>query len=137
MIDQLPSRFLHEIPAHLIPVEDCSYWSLPQVHQFCADWLVSSSAKAPAYIYIPSYTKTTNTTTAIKPRRTNKTTLETTETKSHASSCIWKKNQPVKHVKYGVGTIQEIEEKTTGDTHLTVRFKVGVKKIVAQFVQRL
>jgi hypothetical protein len=43
----------------------------------------------------------------------------------------------VKHVKYGVGTVQEIEEKISGETHITVRFKTGLKKIVAQFLQRL
>jgi hypothetical protein len=50
---------------------------------------------------------------------------------------IWKKNQPVKHTKYGIGTVESIEEKTTGETYLSVKFKAGVKKIVAQFLQRL
>lgn len=128
MIDQLPSRFLREIPAHLIPEEDCSYASLTHIRQFCSDWL-GSQLKKNSDIYIP-----TATSILAKTPKKSQSTLQ--ETKIQHTSA-WKKNQPVKHAKYGVGTIQEIEEKATGDTHLTVRFKVGVKKIVAQFVQRL
>ena len=131
MIDQLPSRFLHEIPQPLIPVEDCSYWNISQVNQFCADWLGEKLTKT-SDVYIPSYTTTATSRSSIK-----KPSSTVEETKNQRSSSIWKKNQPVKHVKYGIGTIQEIEKKATGDTHLTVRFKVGIKKIVAKFVQRL
>lgn len=147
MIDQLPSRFLHEIPAHLMPLEECSYWSLQQVHQFCADWL-GQKAKKTSDIYIPaappSHKATEDKRSSSKDISTNKFSKAARPEYSPqenvskgAANTSWKKNQPVKHAKYGIGTIQEIEEKTTGDTHLTVRFKIGVKKIVAQFVQRL
>lgn len=135
MIDQLPSRFLHEIPNNLIPLEDCSYWSLAQVNQFCGNWLGSLSAKTISDIYIPKAAINKPAPTATKAVKKTSTTEEI-KAQIHTSS-TWKKNQPVKHTKYGVGTIQEIEEKTTGDTHITVRFKVGIKKIVAQFLQRL
>ncbi|HLW73021.1 MAG TPA: UvrD-helicase domain-containing protein [Candidatus Babeliales bacterium] len=130
MIDQLPSRFLREIPAHLIPQEDIAYASLTQIKQFCSHWLKFSCANASenekSDIYIPTF---------VKPSSSTQAAEQTSEDKS--KNKMWKKNQPVKHAKYGVGTVQEIEEKATGDTHLTVRFKIGVKKIVAQFVQRL
>lgn len=127
MVDQLPSRFLREIPNNLLPHEDCSYWSITQVHQFFADWLGVKS-KTPN-IYIPG------TTTIMKtPTPTKQINHEIAEKKLYSS---WKKNQPVKHAKYGIGTIENIEEKTTGDIHLTVRFKIGVKKIVAEYVQKL
>jgi DNA helicase-2/ATP-dependent DNA helicase PcrA len=132
MIDQSPSRFLHEVPQALLPYEDCSYWSLMQVNQFCSDWLgskVSSFAKAMADrqsdIYIPTY------------QHNAKQKPTATPPSMPMPSSSWKKNQPVKHQKYGIGTIESIEEKATGDIHLSVRFKVGVKKIVAQFLQRL
>jgi len=145
MIDQLPSRFLHEIPNQLVPLEDCSYWSLAQVNQFCASWLNAPATKTTSDVYIPSFAKasadkpkaTTHkpTKTLAKPAKKMSPQQETIT--NNSSSTSWKKNQPVKHAKYGVGTIESIEEKATGDTHLTVRFKVGIKKIVAQFLQRL
>jgi len=129
MIDQLPSPFLQEIPSRLIPHEDCSYWSISQIYQFFADWL-GSKPKKESTIYIPSVSSASNTKTTSKITSQNDTTTTN-------KSSTWKKNQPVKHQKYGVGTIQEIEEKTSGETHITVRFKNSVKKIIAQFLQRL
>lgn len=127
MVDQSPSPFLEEIPSHLIPHEDCSYWSLAQLQQFFASWL-GSAQKKQADVYVPSFTRSTTNTSPI----TVKTAPE-----NKINPGAWRKNQPVKHVKYGVGTIQEIEEKGNGETHITVRFKNSVKKIVAQFLQRL
>lgn len=125
MVDQFPSPFLREIPADLIPFEDCSYWNVTQIQQFFAAWLGTSSVniKMSSQVYVPNYTP--------RPR----VAPETIEV--HTSSTKWKKNQPVKHTKYGIGTIQEIEEKTSGETHITVKFKNSVKKIIAQFLQRL
>ena len=128
MVDQFPSPFLGEIPAHLMPHEDCSYWSITQVNQFFAQWLGTNSAKPNSSIYIP--------TTTLTPNKQQSKTIFNTESKM-ISKGSWRKNQPVKHVKYGVGTIESIEEKTSGETHITVRFRTGVKKIVAQFLQRL
>lgn len=124
MIDQSPSPFLGEIPSNLIPHEDCSYWSIAQFQQFFASWLGGVVPKKHADIYIP---------------KAPFTGAVSNEKKEVATKIIgsWKKNQPVKHAKYGVGTIQEIEEKTNGEMHITVRFKNSVKKIVSQFLQRL
>jgi DNA helicase-2/ATP-dependent DNA helicase PcrA len=135
MVDQFPSPFLGEIPAHLIPHEDCSYWSITQVNQFFAQWLGTNSAKQTSSVYVPSFAKAM----AGAPSSKNSITTKKahSEDKIKISSSSWKKNQPVKHVKYGIGTIQEIEEKASGETHITVRFRTGVKKIVAQFLQRL
>lgn len=129
MVDQFPSPFLREIPAHLTPQEECSHWSIAQVHQFFASWL-GATTKTTSSIYIPGKPA------APTPVKTPK--LDATQTKNpHTTSSTWRKNQPVKHVKYGVGTVHEVEEKTSGETHITVRFKIGLKKIVAQFLQRL
>ena len=137
MIDQLPSRFLREIPQDLLPEQDCSYWSLTQVHQLFADWL-NSKEKKQSEVYIPSFTKkapleqySSKNISASSPTKT------ITKNETLKISTSWKKNQPVKHQKYGVGTVQEIEEKTSGEIHLTVLFRAGTKKIVSQFLQRL
>jgi ATP-dependent DNA helicase UvrD/PcrA len=127
MIDQFPSRFLNEIPQDLIPHDDCSYWSMAQLSQFFSDWL-GAKTKVVSDVYIP-----TKPAAPITPQKT----VTITASESSPSKNNWKKNQPVKHEKYGVGTIQEIEEKKVGDTYLTIRFKTGTKKILAQFLHRL
>lgn len=129
MVDQFPSPFLGEISASLLPHEDCSYWGLTQVNQFFASWLGTTTTILSS-VYVPG--KPTTPTPAKKPQ------LDSVQIKMPpTSSSTWRKNQPVKHVKYGVGTVHEIEEKISGETHITVRFKIGLKKIVAQFLQRL
>jgi len=161
MVDQLPSRFLHEIPSNLLPHEDCSYWSITQVNQFFADWFgakpkisnvyIPAAAKAPADrpasskdISISRFSKTARPEYPDRGVPADAKAMADCVSRSlgegwskGAENIVWKKNQPVKHAKYGIGTIENIEEKTTGDIHLTVRFKIGVKKIVAQFVQRV
>jgi DNA helicase-2/ATP-dependent DNA helicase PcrA len=134
MIDQSPSPFLQEVPSHLVPDQDCSYWSIAQVHQYFADWL-DSKIKKQSDIYIPDFAPFFAP-VSHKASSFAKASADTSENKIKISS-TWRKNQPVKHVKYGIGTVQEIDEKTSGETHITVRFKIGVKKIVAQFLQRL
>lgn len=137
MIDQIPSRFLHEIPQELLPYDDCSYWSLAQVNQFFSDWLcLGASAKAAASkksdVYVPAFAKASADMTADRP-----TTKDAPTEDKINSAPAWKKNQPVKHQKYGIGTIENIDVKATGEIHLMVKFKHSTKKIVAEFLQRL
>lgn len=128
MVDQQPSRFLNEIPANLLPLENCSYWDLQKIQQFCADWMGKKTKKS-SDVYIPAFAKASSFAKATEDK--------SADTPKLSPSIKWKKNQPVKHAKYGIGTIQDIEEKTTGDMHLTVKFKTGIKKIVAQFLQKI
>lgn len=132
MVDQLPSRFLREIPNNLLPLEDCSYWNATQSNQFFSDWLGVQGKMSD--VYIPhTYTAATQKSAPIKKQQS--TEQRTTSTTPNNTS--WKRNQPVKHAKYGIGTVQDIEEKTNGDIHLSIQFKIGLKKIVAQFVQKI
>jgi DNA helicase-2/ATP-dependent DNA helicase PcrA len=143
MVDQLPSRFLREIPSNLLPLEDCSYWNATQTNQFFSDWLGVKGNISD--IYIPSYTKATDSKTHsfkdISTKKFSTTTRPITSKKENApmssTNSSWKRNQPVKHAKYGIGTVQDVEEKTNGDIHLSIQFKIGLKKIVAQFVQKI
>jgi DNA helicase-2/ATP-dependent DNA helicase PcrA len=145
MVDQLPSRFLREIPSNLLPLEDCSYWNTTQSNQFFSDWLGVQGKTTD--IYIPTTRsnpsihfedETLRTSgrknTALNPARPE---CPARGVSKGATNSSWKKNQPVKHAKYGIGTIQDIEEKTNGDIHLSIQFKIGLKKIVAQFVQKI
>jgi DNA helicase-2/ATP-dependent DNA helicase PcrA len=141
MVDQIPSRFLREIPSNLLPQEDASYWSAAQQHQFFADWLGAKIKTSDIYIpttapHKPTPLKKAYSSTA-RPEYPPKLHAKDDVSKGAVNNTSWKKNQPVKHAKYGIGTIQDIEEKTNGDIHLSIKFKIGLKKIVAQFVQKI
>ena len=139
MTDQFPSPFLGEIPAHLIPQEECSHWSIAQINQFFASWLGAQTTKQTSSVYVPSFKNSKTSfvpSSAIAPEGASRK-IESETISLNSKVPTWRKNQPVKHAKYGVGTVQEIEEKTSGEMHITVRFKIGLKKIVAQFLQRL
>ena len=121
MVDQFPSPFLAEIPANLIPHEDCSHWSIAQVNQFFANWL-GTQTKQTSSVYVPSFISSS----AIAKEGASRPEKIAVKEPINRST-TWRKNQPVKHVKYGVGTVHEIEEKTSGEMHITVRFKIGLK----------
>ena len=117
LVTQSPSRFLLEVQS-LIPHEDCSYWNITQINQFFAQWFGTKTI-TPSHVYVPA----------------KETPKKIESIAQHASS--WRKNQPVKHEKYGIGTIQDIEQKGSGETCLTVRFKSSIKKILSQFIKRI
>ena len=123
MIDQLPSRFLREVE-DLVPHEECSYWNISHINTFLSQWL-GITAKQQTHVYVPTASYASH----------EKGVIPAPSFSSSAS--VWKKNQPVKHAQYGVGTVQDIEEKSSGDTYITVRFKMSIKKILAKFLQKL
>lgn len=140
MMDQIPSRFIQEISSKLLPQEDGSYWNNAQAHSFFRNWLQTKSLTRESEIYIPTFSSLTNnakknSSTVAKERVALVGNKITNNIPSNTSG--WKKNQPVQHKKYGIGTIQEIEEKSNGETHLTIRFKIGIKKITSQFLQKV
>jgi hypothetical protein len=93
------------------------------MNQFFSQWLGVNQPIEPS-VYIPQ-------------QKTHPSVKEEPIKKTEKLALLWKKNQPVQHTKYGVGTIQDVEEKSSGDTYLTVKFKLTVKKILAQFLQKL
>lgn len=147
MTDQLPSRFLKEIPKRLVAVEDASYWREPQQREFFNTWL-GWNAEAPKVMTFgaaarePHKKPSMRATPAYKTKptfagKTNqiKTSLSSSNDKTSNSS--WKKNQPVKHAKFGVGIVQECEERSNGKIFVTAKFKEGTKKIDAQFLETI
>ncbi len=122
MSDQRPSRFLREIPPHLLCLNDVSHWHSSQLSTFFNEWLGNTRAQeataAPVYTFSPK-------------QATEKATA--TE-KTITPATVWKKNQPVKHQTFGIGIVKEIEAKGPDTVYLTISFKTGTKKIAASFV---
>lgn len=125
MADQVRSRFLEEVPDRLAPIHDCSYTNESKAHTFFASWL---GAQLPE-------TSAVRTFSFKKPVGVTKKKISTPS--RIIPGTRWKKNQPVKHVKFGIGTVQKVEKKANNKVFVQVRFKTGVKKIDAQFLKTL
>jgi DNA helicase-2/ATP-dependent DNA helicase PcrA len=126
MTDQQRSRFMEEIPSSHMPLHDCSFWKNQQFETFFNQWLYAGAGQqAAAGIYVP--TRTGTTATNLQPTKEAKTTQK----------CGWKKNQPVQHVKFGIGTVQQIEDNGDGTVYITAQFKIGSKKIASSFLTPL
>lgn len=117
MTDQRRSRFLKEISDSLLSLQDCSQWKEQQVVSFIKNWLNLSIQST-----VPTQSQ------AIKPEN------KSVEKQEQHNS--WKKNQPVQHATFGVGIIQDIEQRS--DTiYLTISFKAGTKKIASTFINKI
>ncbi len=121
MVDQSPSRFLHEIPPSL-PHDDCSYWKQIQLRTFFTDWLGFKKKETSVITFQGTH--------VIKDKKG-----QPQKSIVHATLGSWKKHQPVIHKKYGTGTIKMVEKKEKNKIYVTVLFKSGIKKILADYLQ--
>ncbi|MDR3550699.1 MAG: 3'-5' exonuclease [Candidatus Babeliales bacterium] len=143
MTDQLPSRFLDEIPENLAVHDDASYWKAPDMRTYASKWLTGAQLSAGANHVMTfgaaSYAKPTVSTKAIiersieKQKQTNPQTIALQPMKQSK----FKLQQPVQHEKFGVGLVEEIEVKSPTIVYLTVKFKTGKKKLDSKFVKTL
>ncbi len=130
MADQMPSRFLGEIPTQLVPMQDCAYLNDIQLRTFFADWL-GITHQSTVMTFSPSKPATAAKKTPVKPT--------VTQTSPAPSKIVpgWKMHQPVTHKKFGMGTVQKIETRDDQTVFVTVKFKTGVKKIEGSFLQKI
>lgn len=116
MNEQEQSRFVTEIPEELVPRYDVSYWKRSEFTRFFTSFEPSNTEdKVASFI-----SQATNPMPVIQEKKQSLT--------------AWKKNQPVHHKTFGIGTIQAIEQKNDNRLFITARFKSGIKKIDAQFL---
>ncbi len=128
MVDQFASQFIDELPYTLVATHDCTYWKNENFRQTFADWFGIQHAANVSGPF-PSYTQRKETFQTLVANKI-KTAPPTPKI---ALSSEWKKNQPVNHASFGTGLIQDVELKKDGTT-LTIKFKSGVKKIMAKFI---
>ncbi|MBN1549080.1 UvrD-helicase domain-containing protein [Candidatus Babeliales bacterium] len=124
MEHQSSSRFLDHLSDTLAPHEDLSYAKEPQIEGFFAEWL---HAPLPGPERSPVITFT-NTFSEFIPAHLKQ------ETRKKIHTTGWKKHAPVKHPKFGVGIVKEVEKKGNNKTYITASFKSGIKKIDAKFL---
>ncbi len=125
MSEQIPSQFLDELPAKLIVKEDCAYWNNSRFVHYFADWLGIKHGDAFAF-----EKHRTEFATLIK----DKIEAKPVKKSSKKEDGSFKKHQPVQHKKYGTGIVQSVE-KSSETSVVTVKFKAGIKKIVASFLE--
>lgn len=136
MTDQRPSRFLHEIPERLASKHDLSTMNSEELSPFFSQWYTNKIDKT-------EYKTNTVTFGAAKK------TVEKKEETNHKESKIaaipisenknnsFKKYQSVHHTTFGIGIVESIEQKDDATTYVTAKFKVGLKKIKADFLQKI
>ncbi len=156
MTDQLPSRFLQEIPKQSIIHEDCSYWKSPDMKRYFSNWLGSQGlgtadhgqSAEPSIVsklkktFLNNFNQEKSEVITfgsakkdIKPTFKTAPIQEATPNKTIFSK--FKTHQPVNHEKFGTGIIQKVEDKGNGLIYVTVKFKTGQKKLDSKFLKTL
>jgi DNA helicase-2/ATP-dependent DNA helicase PcrA len=125
MTDQMPSRFLHEIPESLAHRTDASFFQEHQLWQFYQQWLGIKAQRTAVYTFGAATKKTVSETDIIKA-----------VSKPAPSTTKFKINQPVKHEQFGIGIIKNIEERGQ-EIIISAQFKNGLKKVKSSFVHGL
>lgn len=123
MSAQAESRFLEEIPPSLALKHDISSLSMMEAHKLCAQWLGIWQEPISNIL-----------TFSAAHKHISHDSSQNTQQSSISSSVAWKRNQPVIHISFGTGIVQNIEPKDN-TIYLTIAFKVGTKKIDAKFVR--
>ncbi|MBA3954025.1 UvrD-helicase domain-containing protein [Candidatus Dependentiae bacterium] len=112
LTEQRPSRFLDELNYEYVQKEECHYWNSAQFSQYFKEWFTQPKK-------VVSQAKK----------------VETPQLKPKASTNKWQQHDIVTHTSFGQGVIEKVEQKSEGKVHLTIRFKIGIKKLDADFVQ--
>ena len=124
---QTPSRFLSEIPTHLLIEQPANFWSSTQYVTYFKAWAQEQNLPDKKADHVMTFAAfTPKVTKSIQPEDATGPTKE------------FKKLQTVKHETFGLGLVQEIEERNADKIFVTVRFyQHGIKKIDAKFLRIL
>ncbi len=143
MEDQIPSRFLEEIPHQFCKFEQADKWQYYEVDTFLSQWLGVSSYHNPDVFVFSQPRPTTVAAKPIPSTPAHKPPFQPKATASEktvparpgvATAGGFKKHQTVKHETFGLGVIKDLEEKK-GKVFAQVQFKAGVKKIDTSFLK--
>lgn len=146
MNNQMPTRFLKEIPEHLFITHDIGNLQPYMIKQWFAQWLEIDNHQynEPVLTFGSSTSKPISTSSGSKSSSNKSISTENSsnkrshDTQSSAATAQnrWRTNQPVAHTTFGIGTVTDIEERN-GSTFVTVKFKTGTKKILSSFLQKI
>ncbi len=128
MSDQMPSRFLKEVPERQIIAHDIGAMQPYALKQWFAEWLeIGYRNPEPVLTFGPPSSAKKAVTKPVKKE---------TKPKAPAYKGAWKVSQPVAHATFGIGIIKKIE-RSGSKTFVTVKFKDSTKKVLASFIKRV
>ncbi len=137
VVDQVPSRFLDEIPAKLLQHIDleatATYQHLPLIQQWLTSGTQSSSSATRRSATVP----VTSTRIYASPPRNTQGPKPTAVAKPAGKTGSWSKNQTVGHASFGTGIVVSVEHAPEDEMYITALFKGGKKKILSRFLKRL
>lgn len=130
MLEQAPSRFLAELPTHLVGMTDCAPWNKLQFQQFFAEWLGIQTTSSVMTFGASTHTSASAGTNPLKDAR------PLLAQKPKPNTGALKVNQLVKHASFGVGLVKSIEQRGD-DLFVSAQFKTGLKMVKATFLERM
>jgi len=133
MTDQRPSRFLVEIPEQLASKNDLSSMNTDELSLFFSNWFSNKTEHKAQTMTFGTAHKTVVPTPPIQVAQSPQHDASDTENKK----TIFKKYQSVHHGTFGIGIIENVELKDESTIYVTAKFKVGLKKIKADFLQKI
>ncbi len=122
MEQQIGSRFLDEVPVSSCKAAQAQQWQQYEVNNFFTQWIGLRQANPEVFTFMPR-------------KETSRDNIQSKQAvpKTTSSKSFFKKHQTIKHKKFGVGIVKEVEQKKS-KTFVTAHFKVGLKKIEASFL---
>ncbi len=123
IVDQIPSRFVSEIPKALFTTKDFEDQQNGQIRLFFDQWLGNKP--------------TTPTMVTFGPARASAQTAKPSLLHAKTQTSGWQKNQQVHHTKFGVGIVTKIEKADGDDFYITAIFRNGQKTLLSSFLQKV
>lgn len=133
MDNQRPSRFLSEIPQHMMQHQEAAHWSKSSFATFFHDWAHNTKSTTTKQAYHPKEPTQSNNACSEKDTSIDHKVSPTQPIISKFASI--KRLQAVRHSSFGLGIAHHVEQK--GDkTFITVHFTHhGTKKIDSAFLE--
>lgn len=135
MSDCISSRFVAELPAHVVYKLDCTDLSLYQATRLVEEWYDGVSR---AFTGVKTFGAQQS--TPRFPRSSSQASPDPVMPERGATvpeGSVWKRNQSVVHATFGTGVVQEVQKKDAVSFYVTVAFRSGTKKVLSTFLKRL
>jgi DNA helicase II / ATP-dependent DNA helicase PcrA len=146
MNEQLPSRFLDEVPEQLVKKHECFGWTRGNFSSQFANWLGGMPSNdftvEPLQTEQPWQAPQTGRKKPKSPQAVQRSAPRQIQhsiprPKRVASTKTgWAIRQQVTHAVFGQGDITHIDERADGSARLTIAFAIGIKVIDEKFIRK-
>ena len=149
IVEQVPSRFLSELPSNLCYKVDVEKMHAVEVTRLWQEWIGGgldlqprvltfgrsnrslSNIHEPVEMVRQAHHERVHYTAHPEP------IVENTHFSPEKALGGWKTGTAVRHDKFGQGVIIKVEKANDQDFYLTVAFKIGQKKLLSSFIKRV